>query len=328
MKKIINLLQLTACAGLLFGSFAFAVENNTDGALVVKPAAQLPVIAPKLTVTASTSFYELHGHKSDDRKNYDFDRMSAQINLLNINFGIQGGWSANLLLQNYEFYTESIFPSAPLPQWQRSNDKTTGAGDTYLTFIAPMQFVGSWMLIPDFGVSIPTGHINYKSKLQFLEQSNLAYNAQHGSGTYDVLLGATAIKMISSGFIFGNHVLADIRTGKNSNDYSLGNMYKYDTWLDYNTSYGLTPRLVGAYKYKEAIRGFDKSRGNAADDFYYHAQKDWSVSAALKASKSFMNSAISLSAEVGVPFAQANDNFDHSEVIAKYYGHVALTGSF
>lgn len=324
---------------VFFSLTATIIVHAEDTPVAAAPAATAAYVVPnKLTASLSTSYYELHGHKADDRKYYDFEKLNARIDLHNLNYGAQGGWSINLLLQHYDFYTETIFPQAALPQWYRSNDRTIGAGDTYLSVVTPTHFVNGWMLTPTFGVSIPTGGINYKSHLPGLEQSNLAYNAQHGSGTYDVLLGGSALLLIDNGvIIFGNNLLLDIRTGRNTNSYRLGNMYKYDNWLEYNTAYGITPKLVGSYRYKAAIDGFDKSRGyvlsgvqyeNASDEFYHHAQKDWSVSAAVKYSKMFTDSNLTVSGEAGIPVIQRNENWDNSEVIAKYYVNLSLLGQF
>ncbi len=328
--------HLVTAAVFLF--LAASVAQAEDAAPAAPQAATTYVVPNKLTASLSTSYYELHGLKSDDRKFYDFENMNARLDFLNLNYGAQGGWSLNLLLQHYEFYTETLFPQAALPQWYRSHDRTIGAGDTFLTVVTPTHFVNGWMLTPTFGVSIPTGGINYKSHLQGLEQSNLAYNAQHGSGTYDLLLGGSALLLIDNGaIIFGNNLLLDIRTGRNTNSYRLGNMYKYDTWLEYNTAFGITPKLLGSYRFKDSIDGYDKSRGyvlsgvqyeNAADEFYHHAQKDWSVSAAIKASKTFTGSNLTLSAEFGVPVIQRNENWDNSEVVARYYGNLTLLGQF
>lgn len=323
---------------MIFSLSAGLIVHAEEAAPAAPATAEAYVVPNKLTASLSTSYYELHGHKADDRKYYDFDNMNARIDLLNLNYGKPGGWSLNLLLQHYEFYTETIFPRAALPEWYRSNDRTIGAGDTYVTLVAPSHFVDGWVLTPTFGVSIPTGGINYKSHLPGLEQSNLAYNAQHGSGTYDILLGGSALLFKDNGaVIFGNNLLLDFRTGRNTNSYRLGNMYKYDTWLEYNTAFGITPKLLGSYRYKDAIDGYDKSRGyvlagvqyeNIADEFYHHAQKDWSVSAAIKASKVFTESNLTLSAEVGVPVIQRNENWDNSEVLARYYGSLSLLGQF
>lgn len=336
MKKIISNALTTLC----FFTFAHAeVKSEADNhqqQVVAAPTLVVPQQTMKLSVNASSSYFDLKGHKADDRNYYDFDKLSVRADLLNVNCGYQGGWSANLLMQHHEIYTESIFPQAVLPEWKRSTDRTQGAGDTFFTFVAPMQFLGQWMVIPDFGISIPTGGINHKSHLSGLEKSNLAYNAQHGSGTYDVLVGGTAIWANASGVLFGNRAFAQIRTGKNSNDYSLGNLYRLDSWLDYNTQY-VTPRLVGYYRHKNPIRGFDKTRGyellavtyeNAADEFYHHDQKDWSVSAALKSSTAILKTGINLTAEVGVPLAQGNMNWDNSEVITQYFGSIGLSGQW
>lgn len=321
-----NFLKITSAFILL------SVFSLSSWAQSSEQPAQAAVTQPKLATTLSSYYYDLKGKKGDDRGFYDFNKLNARIDLLSVGYGTAGSWTVNLLVQHYELYTETLFPKAIAP-WDYSEDRTVGMGDTYLTVLAPVYFLQSWMIIPDFGVSIPTGSINYKSHLPGLQTANLAYNAQHGSGTYDAILGVTALfSQPEKSLIFGNRLGATIRTGKNSNDYTLGNLYKLDTWLDYNTSFGLTPRFVGYYRLKGPISGYDKSRGvggaeNIADEFYHHDQKDWMVSVAMKYSYYF-TPAVSLAAEAGLPLLQGTENWDNSRVVTNYYGGLTLAGQF
>lgn len=330
MQKINPITVILFAATLIITLATWADESKDASAQSTAKAAEVAPAAPKWKANLMSYYYDIKGKKAADSGAYDFDKLNSRIDLMNLTYAISPDWTFSVLAQHYEFYTETLFPKAGAanPVYAKSNDRTEGMGDTYLTFITPITFKNSWLVIGDFGVSLPTGTIRNKSILPLLQDYDLAYNAQHGSGTYDALAGVTAMYMHPA-FQFGSRVFADIRTGKNPNDYSLGNLYKLDTWLDYPVSYGFTPRLTGYYRHKEAIKGFDKFRGYIPDDeFYRNAQKDWNVSAALKYQYQFTNSSFSIGAEAGVPFAQGSINVDNSDVTTNYYTSINMNGSF
>lgn len=311
---------------LTLATWAEDAQPTATPAVTAKAADVIPTI-PKWKISMMSYYYDIKGKKAADNQTYDFDKINSRLDLMNVNYALNSTWSLNLLLQHYEFYTESIFPLAAGTMYERSYDRTMGAGDTFITLMAPITFQNSWLVLGDFGVSVPTGTINNKSNLPGLQDINLAYNAQHGSGTYDLIGGITALNMQPS-YTFGSRVFADIRTGKNSNDYTLGNMYRLDTWVDYNAGYGFTPRVTGFYRHKEAIHSYDQSRGEIlGDEFYRHAQGNWDVSAALKYQYNF-TAPISLAIEAGVPVAQGSKNVDNSDVTTNYYGNITMNGSF
>lgn len=314
---------------LTLATWAEETAQQPEAAVTAK-ASEVAPAAPKWKASLMSYYYDLKGKKAADSQAYDFDALNTRLDFLNLSYTLNPSWTLNLLVQHYEFYTQTLFPKAGAsnPDYAKSFDRTEGAGDTYLTAITPLLFQGSLIVMGDFGVSIPTGTINNKSNLPFLQDYDLAYNAQHGSGTFDALAGVTALYMQPT-YQLGSRLFADIRTGRNSNDYTLGNLYKLDSWADYNAGYGLTPRVVGYYRHKEAIHHFDKNRGEIPDDeFYRHAQANWDVSAALKYQYDFKAAPVSVSVEAGVPVAQGSINVDHSEVVTNYYTSLSMSGSF
>lgn len=326
MKKISFNLILSAALTLITSLSLQANESDLTTQTSATTAAAA-YEAPKWKTSLMSYYYEMQGRKAADNQEYDFNNLNMRLDLINLNYTLSQNWSFNILLQHYEFYTETLFPKSKGTAFYQSFDRTEGAGDTYLSLMTPLVFKNSWLVLGEFGVSVPTGTINNKSNLPGLQAYNLAYNAQHGSGTYDLLASATALN-IQVDSQFGSRLSGTIRTGRNSNDYTLGNMYRLDSWYDYNTSYGITPRLVGYYRYKEAIHNVDKTRGRIlGDEFYYNPQSNWDISAALKYQHSFTN-LISASAELGVPVAQNSINVDNSNIVTKYYGAVTLNGSF
>lgn len=150
---------------------------------------------------------------------------------------------------------------------------------------------------------------------------------QNGSGTFDTVTALTALSF-QGPLQLGSHLTGIFRNGKNSNGYRLGDLYRADVWADYQTKIGVTPRLVGYYKHKNAISGQDLSyeARNPFNEFYYHDQINWDLSAALKYSQNV--GAVALAVEAGVPVAQGMTNYDGAVVSTEYYGNLSVSGSF
>jgi hypothetical protein len=301
-------------------------ESSTEAAAISTPAPAIE--APKWRLNFSTYYFAFEGERGAVTNLYDFGDINTRMDFLNINYALPKNWSFNVLFQHFDSYIESKFPSTAWP-WAESNDRITGFGDTYFTTIAPLKIGYPVVITADFGLSVPTGAIDYNAvNLPGLESFHLAYNAQLGSGTVDGLAGAT-ILYLQPNYQFGSRVFANIRTGINKFGYRLGNQYRLDMWYDYNFPNGFTPRLAGYYRYRDPINGFDETRGNnPADNFFFNKQINWDISVALRYQKALGKSKMSFNAEVGVPVAQKNINVDNSFVKTLYYGSLGLNAAF
>jgi hypothetical protein len=154
-----------------------------------------------------------------------------------------------------------------------------------------------------------------------------AYFLQLGSGTFDGIAGLTSIYR-NSVITAGNRLFADIRTGDNSNGYHFGNLYKVDGWLDLPLKYGFTPRIVGFYRLRGAITGWDPTLPRQPlTEYYYHNQSDWDVAAAIHFEHPIWNR-VSFVAEADLPFYTGMSNYDNITLRTSYYGTLALTGTF
>ena len=202
-----------------------------------------------------------------------------------------------------------------------------GWSDTLIDLVHPVLFSENLLLLGDIGLSLPTGSINKKNPASPVG-GNYAYNMQLGSGTLDLEAGAVGIYMHRY-FQLGSHLSTFQRLGgENRNGYKLGNLYKGEGWLDIPTRFRLTPRLVGYYKVKQAIKGMDPTLGrNIYTEFYHHDQQNWDVSAALKFERRLVGSA-TLVAEAGAPIAQGAKNSDQVVVSTNYYGTLGVSGTF
>ncbi|MFV9551588.1 nitrous oxide reductase accessory protein NosL [Algibacter sp. PT7-4] len=105
-------------------------------------------------------------------------------------------------------------------------------------------------------LSIPVGAINKHDKTPMNNNAKLPYAMQLGSGTFDVIVGATFKKNYTNTSL-GTQFLSTIRTGKNSENYRFGNVYKLNTWGAYtiNSNISISARLLGVCESK--LKGND-----------------------------------------------------------------------
>ena len=81
---------------------------------------------------------------------------------------------------------------------------------------------------------------------------------QLGSGTYDILIGATVVKLFKKASI-GAQVSSIIRLGKTNYTYRLGNQYQFTGWAQQVWTNEFSTSLRGTLKIKENISGLDNT---------------------------------------------------------------------
>lgn len=79
-------------------------------------------------------------------------------------------------------------------------------------------------------LSIPTGDIGQKDDTPMMDDMQLGYRMQLGSGTWDIQLGGTYLGQ-SESLSWGAQALATFRTGDNHHGYNLGDRYEATAWL-------------------------------------------------------------------------------------------------
>lgn len=304
--------QITFLTALFFSLFTQAQDLQTS---VAKAAA-----TPKWKATASSYFYNFEGTKASEKAAYHFDDSTLSLQLVTLQYEFSKDWTFMVLAQHLDNYVETVLPGGLILK-----DRSKGLGDTMVSAITPFYASSNLILVGDIGASLPTGDINQKTDIN--PQQNNAYNMQNGSGTVDTVLGVTALSF-QGPVQLGSHFTGMLRNGRNANGYRLGNLYRADVWADYNTKIGLTPRLVGYYKHKEAVDGQDEKYRvrDAYSEFYYHSQINWDLSAALKYAQAV--GPVTIAAEAGVPLAQDSSNYDSVVVSTQYYGNLSVSGSF
>jgi hypothetical protein len=305
---------------MLAFSGAFAQESSTATSTTTTPQAAVVPAKPKWKASIASYYYNFEGTKAAKENLYTFGDSILLMQLMTLQYEVSPNLTVMVLGQHLDNYVETKMFG------QTYRDRTIGMGDTLVSAISPLYLSSSLLVFGDAGVSIPTGSINFRNESN--PAAHYAYNMQAGSGTYDAVVGIMPM-YIQPAYQLGTRLSATVRTGRNANEYRLGNLYRADAWADFPMSFGLTPRLVGYYKHKDSIDGYDKSfdfKGNPYFDFYHHAQINWDVSAALKYAHAI--GPVALSAEVGIPVAQDSANIDNVVVSIDYYGNLTVGGTF
>ena len=280
------------------------------------------VSQPKWKSSFTSYFYDFEGTRAQKNNAYEFGDTTLKMQMMSLSYQLSNGWTVMGLAQYYENNVVTKFGSFV------SKDSSKGIADTIIAATKPVVMNGSFMLLTDVGVSLPTGSIDEVNPKALVKGSHYPYNMQMGSGTVDAVLGLTPL-YLTADYQLGSRLSTIVRTGdKNDNGYRLGNQYRLDAWVDVPVKYGFTPRVVGYYKYKDAIEGFDKTLGrNTYLEFYHHSQINWDVSAAVKYAYN-VSPTFAVNGEAGVPMAQDSQNFDNVVVSTQYYVNLGLTGQF
>lgn len=305
--------QITFFIAILFSLSTLAQELQTS----VAPA---PAATPKWKASVTSYLYDFEGTKASEKASYSFNDSTLNMQLMSLQYEYSKNWTIQVMAQHLDNYVETVLPGGLVLK-----DRSVGLGDTFVSAITPLYMTSEMMVLGDIGLSLPTGDINQKVSIN--SQQNNAYNMQNGSGTVDTVAGLTALSF-QGPVQLGTHLTAIGRNGRNANGYRLGNLYRADAWVDYTTKIGVTPRLVGYYKHKEAISGQDETyrARDAYSEFYYHPQINWDLSAALKYARPV--GPVTVAAEAGVPVAQDSVNHDSVVVSTQYYGNLSVSGSF
>jgi hypothetical protein len=301
----------------LFSSFEVVAAESPTVSLSTDKVLTTPA-AKSWKASATALYYDMHGTQEASGNTYSFGQVTVSQQNLVLEKTLSPDWKMS-------FRTSYLNNSYELAAGSKTYlERTSGLGDSYAGFAHPLVSEGSFRLLSDAGLMLPTGSIDQDN--EFVAHSHYKYFLQLGSGTLDPSVGLTALS-IQPAFQLGSRLSAVARMGYNHNDYRLGNMYRADAWADGPQKYGLTPRLVGYYRLRGAIDGEDDTLSRASTEYYHHDQIDWSASAALKYDLALWE-ATSLTAEMGLPLTQGMNNVDHVVISTRYYANLSLMGQF
>ena len=151
-------------------------------------------------------------------------RMTMEMHMFGVMYGISDKLNLMLMLP----YVRNEMDHVTMMN-MRFTTESEGFGDTKLTGQYQAYSNKATQLILNAGVSLPTGSIDERDDTPAMANAKLPYSMQLGSGTYDLLLGATYTATSDSWF-WGLQGNATIRTGSNDNQYTLGDRMQFIAW--------------------------------------------------------------------------------------------------
>ncbi|MEQ8745468.1 hypothetical protein [Pyruvatibacter sp.] len=139
--------------------------------------------------------------------------------------------------------------------------KVEGLADTKVSGLVRLMDEGPTQVHLNIGVSLPTGSITEEgailTPMGMRPRVRLPYPMQLGSGTVDVLPGITYTDR-SGDISWGAQAMATLRSGRNSENYQLGNAGELTTWAAYqfapwvSTSLRLKGETIGKISGQDA----------------------------------------------------------------------------
>ena len=108
----------------------------------------------------------------------------------------------------------------------------------------------------NIGISFPIGSINANDEYSSFNITKLPYNMQIGSGTWNANLGLTTFFQFEE-ISFGIQPSYKIYIGRNSYDYSFGNVLDINYWAAIKISNWISVSLNFQNKFSDKIRGSD-----------------------------------------------------------------------
>ena len=140
--------------------------------------------------------------------------------------------------------------------------KSEGFGDT--SVMALYNVLGDarkpgHRLLVNAGLSLPSGSIDERDM-----GSQLEYPMQLGSGTVDLMPGATYLGQLGD-WAWGAQALGTVRVGKNDNGYRLGDNYRLNTWAHYKVVDWFGPSLRADWHDWGNVHGADPALDRTAN---------------------------------------------------------------
>ena len=139
--------------------------------------------------------------------------------------------------------------------------KSSGMGDTSVSFLWKAFQHKYHKINLNFGVSLPTGDIDQKdiilTPMGMQPKSVLPYGMQLGSGTYDLLPGFTYTGKNGHSSDWGVKYQATKRIGENDEDYTLGDTHRLSARGGYSFAPWMKTKIGLSYKHESDIDGID-----------------------------------------------------------------------
>lgn len=107
--------------------------------------------------------------------------------------------------------------------------ESCGLGDITVGGLVKLFNKNSKSLHGNIGISIPTGDIDQRDATPMMDDAQLAYPMQLGSGTWDPTVGLTYLGQAEK-FSWGSQSKYKFRLGENSENYTFGNRFDLVGW--------------------------------------------------------------------------------------------------
>ena len=153
-------------------------------------------------------------------------RINQEAHVFSISYAIQRATSLNLFIP---FLKQSTHHISVVSTYESFKISSQGFGDLTLTVSQRLLNESGHSFLLTGGISLPTGSIDEKGDTPRdtgQPEEQLPYTMQLGSGTYDLIVGmdygSSTRKKLLNWNIRAN---GKIRTGDNSRDYRLGNLF-------------------------------------------------------------------------------------------------------
>ena len=184
--------------------------------------------------------------------------MRMQMHMMGLMYGVSDQITLMGMLNYQEMDMDMIMMDG-----RAHTHRSSGIGDFKIKAITKLWQSKYQFVHLDFGISLPTADIAKKEVNHFAhiggehEDVVMPYPMRLGSGTYDVLIGATYTvnwNKVALSFQTGS----TLRTQNNKRGYRLGNQWKMNTWIGYKTNDWLGFSLRAEYLSIQKINGIDE----------------------------------------------------------------------
>ncbi len=337
MKTLIAILFATCLS-----AYALAQDQTADSASQTPSEGQSNMVTPKPASSAPAIFvsysyfhYDLEGRTAANTKIYGFGKSAVDFHMLTATWLYSPKWTLLTFVPYTETMVETIYEPSSANGGVKLKDYTSGLGDVRLMAVTPVSINPLYTTMADISVTLPTGSID--QYFTSAPNQRAAYNMQAGSGTPDLLAGATVTNTIGDVATSARGQIT-VRGGRSANGYNLGNEFQSKLTSFYKMHL-FSMGAVANYKVREAVNGRDEkyelynayvgSPGIAGDghQYYHSTQANWDANAVVKFQTPSVGT-VSALFEIGIPVWQGSANKDDVQLDVSYYASASLNGSF
>ncbi len=324
-------------------TFVLTTALNSQAEETTPTETQTAVSAPATSTGPSLFFgysyyrFQLNGQSTANTNIYKFGASTVDLNLLSATWFASSEWTVVTLLPHLSNKVETIYEPTAAGLNFKTTDTTNGLGDLRLMALTPVSVNPAHLTMVDVGMTLPTGSIDKYFTSSPTQRA--AYNMQMGSGTPDLIVGATVTNTQGS-LVSSLRGQVTVRGGHNSNGYALGNEFQSKASSIYAMNNYVSAGAVANYKIRGAVIGKDEKYelfnsyqspvttiSGDGHQYYHGTQATWDATLMAKLQSAAVKN-MNATLEVGVPVAQGSQNKDDIKLDMDYYASASLNASF